>query len=75
MNSLQHAAHITESLATAVIFDACRANPGRKTWEGIFAGAYYAATFEAKAGGVHAVTVKDENRNVLATALVDEFDN
>jgi hypothetical protein len=75
MKNLTHTAAINKSTAAAMVFDACRANASRKTWEGIFAGVYYVTTFQPQAEGGHKVTVRNEDREVIATALVDEFDN
>lgn len=65
---------INESMAHSMIFDACRANPTRKAWQGIFAGVFYAASFQLNADGSHSVAIRNEDRVVIATAKVDEFD-
>lgn len=72
MNDLQHTDAITESTATCVVLDACRANEKRQPksvagWD---------VSFIEMLGRRHLVSVRAPNnaRTLVATAVVDEFD-
>jgi hypothetical protein len=68
MQNLTHTKEITEGKAMEAIFNACRANPGRKNNDKV--------TFIQYAEGspVAHATLRNEQGFVIASAMVDQYD-
>lgn len=72
MHNLTHTEAITESLATDLIFNACRANEDRSDWQN---GDGYSVTFKLFINGREwEATLRDAAGTVVAIATVDKFD-
>ena len=72
MQHLTFAPFVTETFATETIFNACRDNPERNTYNG---SGMVRVTFTLLADGTHEACLRNGHGVVVALANVDEFDN